>query len=106
MAQRTLIGTPIYEAGLDQGDVLLTLGGRPVPTLDALQAIIDAHEPGAVLPVTFEQRGERKDATLTLAESPRLEVVPYEAAGRPLTDAIQAFRADWLGSKVADMVTQ
>ena len=49
--------------------------------------------------VEFEQRGERKTARLTVGESPRIEIVPFEAAGREVTPAIRAFRERWLGSR-------
>lgn len=99
VAAGTLVGSPLYEAGLDRGDVLLEIDGAPVTGPAFLDALLAFHAPGDTLAVTFEQRGERKTTTLTLAEDPTVEVVPYEAAGRPVTDAMQAFRARWRGTK-------
>ena len=44
--------------------------------------------------------GAEKKATARLIEDPRLEVVPFEKAGRTLTDAQKKFRDAWLASKV------
>ena len=96
---QTLVGTPLYEAGLDRGDRIVSLGGRPVESAAALEAVLAAHRPGDTLAVEFETRGGRRSAPLVLAESPFLEVVTFEKAGRPVTAAIRAFRERWLGSK-------
>jgi hypothetical protein len=34
-----------------------------------------------------------------LVENPAVEVVTYEKAGMPVTDAMRSFRQAWLGSK-------
>ncbi|HEX7118020.1 MAG TPA: PDZ domain-containing protein [Longimicrobiales bacterium] len=101
----TLIGSPIYEAGIDRGDRILTLDGRPVDSAADVSAVLSAHAPGDRIPVTFEQRGRTRSATITLAEDPTLEVVTFENAGRPVTDEVRAFRAAWLGSRAAAPAT-
>ena len=95
----TLIGTPLYEAGLDRGDVILSLDGAPLASAAGLAAIVERRPPGARIPIEYEQRGARRRATITLAADPRLEAVTFEQAGEPLTPAIRAFRKQWLGSR-------
>jgi len=95
----TLVGTPLYEAGLDRGDRIISLAGRPVRSDDDVNAVLAAHAPGDVVEIRYEQRGREVTATLRLAEDPRLEVVTYERAGRPVTAEIRRFREAWLGSK-------
>jgi hypothetical protein len=46
------------------------------------------------------RNGAEKKATARLIEDPRVEVVPFEKAGRTLTDAHKKFRDAWLASKV------
>ena len=99
LASGTLVGTPLYDAGLDRGDQLISLGGRSVATEADVQAVIDGRRPGDAVPVVFASRGQRGEGMVRLAESPRLEVVTYEAAGRPVTDAMRRFREQWLGSR-------
>lgn len=95
----TLVGTPLYEAGLDRGDRIIALDGRPVRSDDDVSAVLAAHAPGDAVEIRYEQRGRERTATLRLAEDPRLEVVTFERAGRPVTDEIRRFRDAWLGSK-------
>jgi predicted metalloprotease with PDZ domain len=95
----TLIGSPWYEAGLDNGDVLITLDGSPVGSQEDLTRITERHRPGDTVDIAFEQRGERKTGRITFAEDERVAIVPFEGVGMPLTDAVRAFRAAWLTSK-------
>ena len=64
-----------------------------------MAAVLGARRPGDAIPIEWEGRAGRRSGTLQAAESPLLEVVTYEAAGRPVTDAMRAFRESWLGSK-------
>lgn len=95
----TLIGSPLYEAGVGRGDRIFTIGGLPLRSEADWQAVKAAQRPGDVTQVSFEQRGMRRTARLGVALDPRITVVPVEKAGGELTAAQQAFRADWLGSK-------
>ncbi len=95
----TLIGSPIYDAGVDRGDRILSLDGRPVSRTEDIGAVLARHKPGERIEITFEQRGQVRTAPLTLAEDPTLEVVTFEAAGQPVTEGVRAFRAAWLDSK-------
>lgn len=99
VAQPTLKGTPLYEAGITQGDRILTLAGRPVTNQEVLAAVLDERKPGDRVPVEYEQRGRRVRTELVLIEDPTLELVLFEDAGRPVTPAIQEFREAWLGSQ-------
>jgi predicted metalloprotease with PDZ domain len=94
-----LIGTPAYRAGLERGDRVLSLDGRPLRAEEDFREGVAARRPGEGVTVEWMQRGERRSAQLTLAESPFLEVVTYEKAGLPVTGAIRAFRERWLGAK-------
>jgi predicted metalloprotease with PDZ domain len=52
--------------------------------------------PGDTVPVAFEQRSESRSASVTFANDPTLEVVPFECSGIPLTRAQESFRNQWL----------
>jgi predicted metalloprotease with PDZ domain len=90
----------LYAAGLDRGDVILSLDGQPTLTGDALSALMSERRAGDVVAVEFVQRGEQKTARMTLVEHPALEAVPYEGAGMELTPRMRAFREAWLASRV------
>jgi predicted metalloprotease with PDZ domain len=93
----TLVGSPFYEAGLDRGDLILTLDSLPLTADSVFNAIKAAHQPGEAVPVTYRSRGRQGRAHVALAADDRLEVVTYEEAGIPVTEAIQKFRQAWLG---------
>jgi predicted metalloprotease with PDZ domain len=96
----TLIGSPLYAAGLDRGDRVIAIDGRAIASLADIDAVVAAHKPGDVVRIEFESRGGTRTESLTLRESPALELVPFEVSGEPVTDDIRAFRGRWLGSRV------
>ncbi len=92
-------GTPLYQAGVAAGDLLLSLDGHAVNAASDVEAVLAAHAPGDRVLLMFEQRGMRKTAELELAPDPTLVVVSFEAAGREVAPEVRRFRRDWLGSK-------
>jgi predicted metalloprotease with PDZ domain len=97
----TLVGTPLYEAGLDRGARIESIDGNPLTSEAALTAYLQSKAPGNRATITYDQRGGRGTVTVTLMEDPRMEVVTYEAAGMEVTREIRSFREDWLGSVAA-----
>ena len=95
----TLMGGPLYRAGIDRGDRIISLDKIPVATVSDAMNLLRSRKPGETIEVEFQQRGEKKRASLTLVEDPDLEVVSYESAGRTVTDAMRKFRQDWLGPR-------
>ena len=78
------------------GFVLATRVGHGTrPLRDALAA----RRPGDRVRVTWRSRSGERSAELTLAADPRVEVVPFEAAGRSPSAEQLAFRNAWLGSR-------
>lgn len=99
----TRIGLPLYDAGLDRGDRLVRIDTQAMTSRDAFDRAIHAHRPGETVTIDYVSRGGKEETVVaTLIEDPRLEVVPFETAGREVTPAVRAFRADWLGSRAAN----
>lgn len=91
-------GSPAFEAGIDQGDVITAMDGK---AFTSLAEALKGRQPGDVLTVEFKRpSGEVVKGRLTLRPDPALEAVTAEAAGGVLTAQQQAFREAWLGSKV------
>jgi predicted metalloprotease with PDZ domain len=92
-------GTPLYDAGVDQGDVVVTVDGRPA-TLSAWNAL-SKRGVGERVPLTVRRRdGRVVETAVTPAADPRVVVSPVEATGGSLSPAQRARRAAWLGTNV------
>ncbi|HEY2905405.1 MAG TPA: PDZ domain-containing protein, partial [Vicinamibacterales bacterium] len=88
---------PIYAAGVEQDDDLREVDGQHVASEQELESVLRRHKPGDRVPIVFVERsGNSKSATVTLAEDPRLDVIPVERGGT-LTAGQKAFRDRWLG---------
>jgi len=94
----TVRQTPLYVAGVDDGDVLLQLDGKEVKAPIDVETILSQHQPGEQVKLVFMHRGQRKEASLLLQENPAFRLVPVESANA----AQQAFREAWLNSQVKD----
>ncbi|HMH20981.1 MAG TPA: PDZ domain-containing protein [Puia sp.] len=99
IGNNTQRGTPVYDAGLDIGDKIVTLDGQPVKTQTDLGKLLEAHHPGDKLSLGYEHRTDKKTTTITLGESASVTVMTFERAGMPVTPAILQFRKSWLGAK-------
>ena len=92
-------GSPLYDAGVDRDDVLVSLDGRPLSSARRLEAVLGDLGDGARVTLVYSRRGERLTTQLTVEADPRLELVSAEQLGRRPTPAQQRFRDDWLGSR-------
>jgi predicted metalloprotease with PDZ domain len=95
----TIIGTPIYNAGIDVGDVIVSADGKEIKTAEDLNDIAAAKKPGDKITVAYKNRTGQHEASITLVENPTLEVVTFETAGKTLSKEQMAFRNNWLSSK-------
>jgi predicted metalloprotease with PDZ domain len=91
--------TPLYRAGLDRGDELLSFDGVAITGSSRLQEAVQRRQPGDTVRLSIRRRGVVQPASLTIAEDPRLELVPVERTGRQLAPSERAFRDAWLASK-------
>ena len=99
IATPTVEDTPLYLAGADRGDELLTFDGAAIAGSSRLEEAVQRRRPGDTVPLSIRRRGVVQTLTLTVGEDPRLQLVPVERTGRPLNAAERAFRNAWLGSK-------
>ena len=74
-------GSPAEQAGLRQGDVLLTAAGHPMRTfLDWESVKLDA-APGQALELTYRRNGQERDATVVVADLPTARADKIEVLG-------------------------
>jgi uncharacterized protein YndB with AHSA1/START domain len=71
---KTLEGSPAREAGMDKGDVILSMGGIATPGYDELTAALVAHRAGDVLDVEVVHGQARRTVQLTLGQRPVPEI--------------------------------
>jgi len=100
IAANTIVHTPLYEAGLDIDDQLLKMDGKSVKSESDVKNILEAHKPGDEISIEYAHRGESKMAVMKLSENPRMIVITNEKLNMPVTEAMQALRKNWLGTKV------
>jgi predicted metalloprotease with PDZ domain len=96
--QNTIIGTPLYEAGLDRGDQVLAIDRLRINSQAQWDAALERYEPGNVATIHYIQREVERWAELTFAEDNTMELVTYESDERKLSRSQKAFRASWLGA--------
>ena len=95
----TIIGTPLYKAGLDVADVILTADGKDIKDAEALNEIVATKKPGDKIAITYKNRSGQHETVITPEESPMYEILTFETAGQtPSADQL-AFRNNWLSSK-------
>ncbi len=95
----TLLGSPLYNAGIDRGDRILSVDGHEVKSEADLRNAIERHKPGDVVHLKVEGRTGARDVEVKAVDSPRLHIVMFEEAGRQVTPDMLAFRTAWLSSK-------
>ena len=92
----TYQNSPLYQAGLDRGDVILTVDGKGLKDQKALDELLAKKKPGEQLTLEVEQHGVKTKKQLTLAQAPQLELVPLETAVQTISAEARARREAWL----------
>jgi predicted metalloprotease with PDZ domain len=93
--------TPLYDAGIDSGDVITTIDGRPATT--AGWTAIAQKKPGdRVTLVIMRRGGATVTRTIAVKQDPTVQqVVSIDTLpGGALTAAQKAFRQQWLATRV------
>ena len=74
IAELVAPGSPAYEAGLEQDDVITGLNGKDITTPRAFQEILRAAKPGDRMSIAFTRRDGPRTATVVLKEDPSVGV--------------------------------
>ena len=97
ISRNTIIGTPLYDAGLDRGDQVIAIDRLKITSERRWEDAIGRYEPGDTATIRFLQRGVERSEEITFEADPAVEVVTFEAAGRNPSAEQLAFREAWLG---------
>lgn len=102
IAGPAIVGSPMYEAGLDRGDEIVSIGDVKVSSQADIDKAIASRKIGDDVTIVFMRAGREQRATAKLGADQRLEIVPIEKVeGRTLSDAQKKFREAWLASKAS-----
>ena len=63
-------GSPAHAAGIQRGDIILDVNGKPVASSNQLRMSISMMQPGTDVSLKFLRNGDLRDATVKLAEMP------------------------------------
>lgn len=100
IGSQALRNGPLYKAGLDRGDKILTFDGQAIAKPAEVQAILEKHKPGDTITIEAEQRGVKKTVQLIFTEDPAVEVVSFESINKEVTPEMKKLRDEWLGSQL------
>jgi len=92
-------GGSLYDAGIANGDIIFTIDGARVVSIDSLNAIISRRKVGDAVNVGVIQHRVRRIVPMAIRGQRKMRVITYEKAGLTVTPEIQRFRQSWLGSK-------
>lgn len=96
----TLVGSPLYAAGLERGDHILKIGRYNIRSEKGWERLLNRVASGDTLPIEYEQRGVTRSSEVTFITDPSLRVVSDESVERPVSAPAKAFREKWLGSQI------
>jgi serine protease Do len=97
--------SPARRAGIEPGDVIISINGQRTDRVGTLQRIVRGHKPGETVTVEVMRFGDRKTFRVRLAEAPeetRREVTPT-APVEPTSDPSAGKQLDKLGITVEPM---
>ena len=100
LAGAAVPGTPLYAAGLESGDEIVSVGDTVIDSQAHWDDALKALTPGDTVAVRFIQRGTERTGRLTLANDPNVELVRVETTGAQPTAEQLAFRTAWLGAEM------
>jgi serine protease Do len=93
-------GAPAEIAGVQQGDVILTVDGEPVADPREVSLTVAGLEPGTEVPITIFRDGETIDVTLTLVSRSR----PAQAGAPQESEAVEGERLGLAVTAVPELV--
>ena len=97
-------GAPAAKAGLQSGDVILAINGKPIADAHGLQLTVSQCAPGSAATIKFLRNGVIKTLVITLGELPGGNGAENEESNTPETGSTKADALD--GVTVADLEPQ
>ncbi|WP_026913940.1 M61 family metallopeptidase [Christiangramia portivictoriae] len=93
--RNTVIGSPAYEAGLDEGDVIISANGAPITTSEEMEEVIATTAEGEKISLEYKRFGETGTTSVELSADPAYKIRLSENASKEQLKN----RKNWLESK-------
>lgn len=91
-------GSPLYEAGIEQGDLILSVNEEKLYLPAQLDSIQQQLQPGKTLKVHYYQRDVEKETIITLEQDQQLKLTIQPEVEENMSE----LRDAWLGSKAGN----
>jgi predicted metalloprotease with PDZ domain len=88
VANATRRNTPLYNAGVDRDDVLVSADGKELKEQKDFEAVISQHKPGDVMKIVYSHRGKTNEANVTLVQAKTVRIIASKEAN--------ALKTKWL----------
>jgi predicted metalloprotease with PDZ domain len=95
ISRNTVIGSPAYVAGLDEGDLITSVNGTPVNTSKAMEEMIAGTAEGKKIKLAYQRFGETETTSVELSADPEYKITLSENASKEQLEN----RKKWLESK-------
>jgi len=89
------IGSPLYEAGIESEDEIISIGGTRLSDVDSVEEILERRRPGQTVEIVFSRWGEEKRVRVLLAASDIMKTEIDKRANRQK----RALREAWLSGE-------
>ena len=99
VARMTRYGSSLYEAGINKGDVIVSVDGRQVVSPVDIQRLMEDKRPGDRLGIEFRRNGTLRRTTIEADADQRIRLVAFEVLGEPVSLAQRSFRQNWLETR-------
>jgi len=95
----TTIGSPVYKAGLENGDTIKSVGDFVLSDSLSFNAALKNFKPKDKTKIVFERFGEQKETYITFMSDPSYSISVFEASGLEPSETQKANRKAWLSTK-------
>ena len=95
----TIMGTPLYQAGVDSGDHIISIDQRKIRSQQAWEKTLMKYQPGDSAIIHYIQRGVKVSSKITFMQDPSLKIVTFKSIDKRETRSMKKRRSLWLGKE-------
>jgi predicted metalloprotease with PDZ domain len=99
LVRNTIIDSPAYEAGLENGDTIISLGDFVLSDTLSFNDALNNFKPNDKAKVVYERFGEQKETEITFKFNLRYSISVFEANDLVPTETQKVNRDAWLSGK-------